>query len=131
MYNFYAKLIKIFRPKNQAIFMPKMFQYLQTKISPRGRNVLIPPILYTTDTYKSAKVHAHVHVQKCTYKSTKVQKYKSTCTNSSINIGSISFFSSSDTYQSHHLLGCHATCINSSFNSFLSALRFCLTKKCF
>ena len=52
--------------------------------------------------------------------------------NSSVNIGSISFFSSSDTHQSHHLLGCPPTGINSSFNSFLSALRFsnliCQTK---
>ena len=38
--------------------------------------------------------------------------------NSSINIVSLSFYSSSDTHQSHHLLGCHATGINSSFNSF-------------
>ena len=38
--------------------------------------------------------------------------------NSSINIGSISFFSSSDMHHSHHLFGCHATGINSSFNSF-------------
>ena len=44
--------------------------------------------------------------------------------NSSINIGSISFFSSSDMHQTHHLLGCHATGINSSYNSFLGALRF-------
>ena len=35
--------------------------------------------------------------------------------NSSVNIGSISFFSSSDTHQSHHLLGCHATGVNPSF----------------
>ena len=45
------------------------------------------------------------------------------------------FFSSSDTHQSHHLLRCHATGINSSFNSFLSALRFskliCQAKKLF
>ena len=40
--------------------------------------------------------------------------------NSSINIRSISFFSSSDAHQSHHLLlGFHATGINSSFNSAL------------
>ena len=43
------------------------------------------------------------------------------------------FFSSSDTKKIHHLLGCHASGINSSFNSFFSALRFsnliCLTKK--
>ena len=36
-------------------------------------------------------------------------------------------------HQSHHLLGCHATGITSSFNSFLSALHFsnlvCLIKK--
>ena len=42
----------------------------------------------------------------------------------SINIGSISFFSSSDTQQSHHLLGCGVTGINSLFNSCLSALHF-------
>ena len=34
--------------------------------------------------------------------------------NSSIKIGSISFFSSSDTQKFHHLLGCHNTDINSS-----------------
>ena len=44
--------------------------------------------------------------------------------NSSINIGSISFFSCSDMHQSHYLLGCHALSINSSLMSFLSALRF-------
>ena len=44
--------------------------------------------------------------------------------NSSINVGSISFCSSSDKHQSHHLFGCHATGINYSFNSFLRALRF-------
>ena len=44
--------------------------------------------------------------------------------NSLINIGSISFFSSFDTHQSHHLLECHAVNISSSLNSFLSSLRF-------
>ena len=34
--------------------------------------------------------------------------------NLSINIGSISFFSSSDMHQAHHLYGCHAAGINSS-----------------
>ena len=34
--------------------------------------------------------------------------------NSSIKIGSISFFSSSDTQKFNHLLGCHTTDINSS-----------------
>ena len=52
--------------------------------------------------------------------------------NSSINIGSISFFSSPDIHQSHDLLGCHATGVSSSFNSYLNALIFsnliCLTK---
>ena len=52
--------------------------------------------------------------------------------NSSINIGSISFFSSSDIHQSHHLLRCHTAGINSSLISFLSSLGFsnliCLTK---
>ena len=42
----------------------------------------------------------------------------------SVEIGYISFFSSSDTHQPHHLLRCHVTGINSSFNSFLSALPF-------
>ena len=50
--------------------------------------------------------------------------YRRTLYNSSINIGSISFFLSTDTRQSHHLLGCHVTSMNSSFNSFLRALRF-------
>ena len=53
--------------------------------------------------------------------------------NSSINIGSISFLSSSDMHQSHHLLGFHATGINSLLKPFLSSLSFsnliCLTKK--
>ena len=44
--------------------------------------------------------------------------------NSSINIGSISFFSPSDMHQSHHLLGCHATGINSLLNSFFKFLAF-------
>lgn len=44
--------------------------------------------------------------------------------NSSINTESFSFFSSSDTRQSQNLLGCHTTGINSSFDSFLSVLRF-------
>ena len=39
-------------------------------------------------------------------------------------IGSISFLSSSDMKKLHHLLACHAIRINSSFNCFLSALRF-------
>ena len=38
--------------------------------------------------------------------------------NSSINTGSISFFSSSDTHQSHYLPGCHTTGINCSFSFF-------------
>ena len=41
-----------------------------------------------------------------------------------INIGSISSYSASDPLQSHHLLGCNTTNINSSFNSLLSSLRF-------
>ena len=44
--------------------------------------------------------------------------------NSAISIRSISFFSASDMHQSHHLSGWHMIGINSSFNSFLSALRF-------
>ena len=44
--------------------------------------------------------------------------------NSSINIGSIFFSSSSGMRQSHHLLGGYATGINFSFNSFLSSSRF-------
>ena len=40
------------------------------------------------------------------------------------NTGSISFFSSSDRQQSHHLLGCHATDINSSFDSFFKCFTF-------
>ena len=36
----------------------------------------------------------------------------------SVKIGSISYFSSSDIQKFHHLLGCHAISINSSFNSF-------------
>ena len=44
--------------------------------------------------------------------------------NSLINTGSISFFSSFDMHLSHHLLGCHPIDLNSSFNIFLSSLRF-------
>ena len=44
--------------------------------------------------------------------------------NPSQKIGFISFSSSSDTQKFHHLLGWHATGINSSFNSFLSDFRF-------
>ena len=46
--------------------------------------------------------------------------------NSSINNKSISFFSSSDTHQSYHLLGCHTTGINSSFIffEFLAFIKF-------
>ena len=44
--------------------------------------------------------------------------------NSSLKIGSIYFFSSSDMYQSHHPLGCHATGINSSLIFFSSSLHF-------
>ena len=40
-----------------------------------------------------------------------------------VKIGFISFYSSPDTQKLHHLLGCHATGINSSF-IFLRALRF-------
>ena len=46
---------------------------------------------------------------------------------SSIKIGSIPFFSSSGTYQSHHLVRCHATSINSlilSINFFLKRFAF-------
>ena len=53
--------------------------------------------------------------------------------NSSTNIESISIFSYSDTHQSHHFLGWHATNNNYPFNYFLSFLHFtnlvCLTKK--
>ena len=72
-----------------------------------SRKCLNTSILYTTD------IHFH---------------------NSSLSIMSISFFSSSDTQKSHHLLGCHAIGINFSFNSFLGVLRFSnliyLTKSC-
>ena len=44
--------------------------------------------------------------------------------NSSMNIRSTSFFSSSDTHQSHYLYGCHAKGINSPLIFFLSALCF-------
>ena len=44
--------------------------------------------------------------------------------NFSIKIGSIYFFSSSDTDQSHYLLGFHTTRINSSFNSFFKFFTF-------
>ena len=65
-----------------------------SKICSQGAKFFISSIMYTTDT----------------------QFY-----NSSINIGSISYFSSSDMQQFHHLLGCHAIAINFSLNSFLSA----------
>ena len=44
--------------------------------------------------------------------------------NSLINIGSITFFSSSYMHQSHHLSRCHATGIKSSLNSFLNSCGF-------
>ena len=44
--------------------------------------------------------------------------------NCSINIGSIPLLSTPDMHQSHDLLVCHITGINSSFNSSLSTLRF-------
>ena len=74
-----------------------MFQYAQSKICSQGAKCFNTPILYTTDT--------HFY-------------------NFLINVGSISFFSSSDMHQSHHLLRCHAIGISSSHNSFLRALRF-------
>ena len=40
------------------------------------------------------------------------------------NNGSISFFSSSDMHQSHHLSACHATGIISALNSFLKFFLF-------
>ena len=43
MYNFYAKLIEITWPKKWDNFYPKMFQYPQTRICPRGENVSISP----------------------------------------------------------------------------------------
>ena len=53
--------------------------------------------------------------------------------NSLINIESIYFLSPFDTHQSHHLLGSHATCMNSLFSFFMSALHFsnlsCQAKK--
>ena len=47
--------------------------------------------------------------------------YRRTLYNSTVNI---TFFSSSDMHQSHHLSGCHAIGINSSFYAFLSAFGF-------
>ena len=53
--------------------------------------------------------------------------------NYSINIGFIYFFSSSDMNQSHNLIECHATGINSLLICIVSSLRFsnlmCLIKK--
>ena len=42
----------------------------------------------------------------------------------SVKIGSISIFLSSGKHQSYHLVGCHATVINSLLISFWSALHF-------
>ena len=59
--------------------------------------------------------------------SKKIERFYSTNAdfyNSSIKIGFIFFFSSSDLHQCYHLLGCQAAVINSLFNYFLSALRF-------
>ena len=44
--------------------------------------------------------------------------------NPSVKIGFISFISSSDTKKFHHLLGYHATGINSSFNYFFKCFAF-------
>ena len=53
--------------------------------------------------------------QEAKYFNTSISYTTDTQLYSSINIGSISYFSSSDT---NHLLECHATGINSSFDSF-------------
>ena len=47
----------------------------------------------------------------------------------SVKIGFNFFYSSSDMHQSHHLVGCQATGINSLLRSFLYALR-CLSLLC-
>ena len=60
------------------------------------------------------KIHIQFSVPKCANTlrlyTTNIQFY-----NSSIKIGSTSFFSSSDKHQPHHLLACHTTGINASF----------------
>ena len=79
---------------------------------------------FGTFVLKSDKeIHIKFFVSKCD-KVPPIVYYHKHFHNYSINVGSNSFFSSSDTRQSHHLLECHARGINSSFNSFSSALRF-------
>ena len=56
--------------------------------------------------------------QEAKYFNTPISYTTDTQLYSSINIGSISYFSSSDTNKPYHLLECHATGINSSFDSF-------------
>ena len=58
------------------------------------------------------------------HSSTKCVNTKTHFYNFSINIGSISFFSSSDMHQFHHLSGYHATGINSLLNSFFKFFSF-------
>ena len=113
---FWSEGIEKFFHKNCLIFWSKYLNQFSIKIIHRldivqnfykfwGQNVSIPqeikffnsPMLYTTD--------AHFY-------------------NSSLKIGSIYFFSSSDMYQSHHPLGYHATGINSSLIFFFKFFAF-------
>ena len=71
--------------------------------------------------YKCFKIRKENNLNYINYKNVLIPPFCILPTNfynPSINIGSISFFSSSDTHQSHHLFGCHATGINSSINFF-------------
>ena len=78
------------------------------------------------------KIHTQCYVPKC-FNTSILYTIDAHFYNPSVKIGFASFFSSSDTQKFHHLLGSHTIGINSSFNSFLSALCFsnliCLTKK--
>ena len=76
----------MFCPKKSDNFYPKMCQY-HLKNMTQGTKCFSTPMLYTIDVYFY---------------------------NLSEKMGSISFFSSSEMQQFHHLLGCHTIGHNSS-----------------
>ena len=91
-------------------------------------NILRIKIVYfVTKVFNS--IYHKIVVQKYTSRNKMFQHphfayYQNIFQNSSLSIESISFFSSSGTHQSHHLFGCHATGINSSFNFFKGFVLF-------
>ena len=69
------------------------------------------------------KIHTQFSLPKC-FNISMLSTTDAYFYNLPVKIGSISFFSSSDTLNIHNFLRCYAIDINSSFNLFLSALRF-------